>query len=507
MDLPSFNAVESQLMPSVIAALLLDSAIIAIWYMLGYVLNNPAIKGGAKAEMYQFVGTAILAAILASIFLMYSGGFIAFLSGTSLAPATISSLCSSITASTPLQFIDSNSLIMAGSANYITGNKGSASATSSFPGMCNVVSSVSSSSVDYPLAAAGVIIANLTNQTAANLNRLFVFDSYIGYLSKVSPTLSFCMQSSPNWVGPCMLPPMEVLPGFASAVLININASYTPFAGYSMVYQGLAPLTTLFPMALESFITQLAGISILLYIWPFLLFLGLVLRALPFTRKIGGLLIAVAVGVIIIYPFIFSIEYLSMSKGTIASANAPNSIYGFNSLDTMTVLPAAPCTTISSTAATANTLTVLGGNIFLGNMECSLYNPNFFVEPNISAIAKLNGCWPPGGNKYGAFTAITEDSAYLLIPVFANFLVSFLVNQGYSMNAFQSTFQNIYLPAKCEPNAAENTSFMMANAYGMVGIVTYWLPILNIIITLISIIGLSGLLGGDTNLAGISKLI
>ncbi len=501
MDLPSFNAVSSQLMPSVFAALFLDSAIIAIWYMLGYILNNSTIKGGAKAEMYQFVGTAILAAILSSIFFMYSGAFIAFLDGTSLAPSSISSLCTSIASNTPLQFIDSNSLIMAGSAHYI----GSSGSQSNFPGLCSVVSSASASSIDYPLAAVGVIIANLTNQTAANLNRLFVFDSYIGYLSQVTPTVSFCMQGFADWVGPCIFPPMEIEP--TPPVLIDINASYTPFAGYSMLYQALAPLTTLFPMALESFIAQLAGISIFLYIWPFLLFLGLVFRALPFTRRIGGLLIAVAVGAIIIYPFIFSIEYISMSKGTTASANAPNSIYGFNSLDTMTVLPAPPCNSISSSAPT-NSLVVLGGHVFLGNMECSIYNPNFFIEPNVSAIAKLNGCWPPDGDKYGAFKAIAEDSVYLLLPAFSsNFLISFLVNQGSSMNAFQSTFQNVYLPAKCDPNAAENTGFMLANAYGMLGMVTYWLPILNIIITLISILGLSGLLGGDTNLAGISRLI
>ena len=49
--------------------------------------------------------------------------------------------------------------------------------------------------------------------------------------------------------------------------------------------------------------------------------------------------------------------------------------------------------------------------------------------------------------------------------------------------------------------------FMIMNAYGIIGIPAYWLPIMNLVITLSGIIGLSGLLGGDTSMAGLGNLV
>ena len=65
----------------------------------------------------------------------------------------------------------------------------------------------------------------------------------------------------------------------------------------------------------------------------------------------------------------------------------------------------------------------------------------------------------------------------------------------------------IDLPVNCKPQAALNTFFALLNAYGLIGIDAYLLPLINLVIFITSVIGLSGLFGGDTELAGLSKLV
>ncbi|MEM3199144.1 MAG: hypothetical protein QXD11_00150 [Candidatus Micrarchaeaceae archaeon] len=517
--LPSFSALSSQLIPAVLLALLLDSALMAAWYLAGVALNRADIKGSAKAEFYQLVGTAILISIISGLLIMYSSSFASLLHGTSLDPVVIANTCNSIESNTMLQILDSNSIIMAGSYKYIN----NADTANGFPGLCTIASSAAStqsdtSNLDYPLAASGIIIANLTNQTAFNLNNLFIVDSYIGYMSSLSETYGYCLQPGPDPFGPCILPPTSI----ASPTIMFIYASMKPFAGYNVVYQSLGPIANLLATSFESFIAQLLGISIFLYIWPFLLFFGLLFRALPFTRKIGGLFIAIAIGAIVVYPFIFAVEYLNMYNG-LSNVNSSqsltfNSIYGFNSLLPTVALPAIPCSSSVHGALASCTLSTdqpitYGSNIIVSNNEnteeCQIYKTNFFVQPNISTIAMLNGCWP--GKSMVA--AMFGDDGYLMLPLAssASILMSLIGNNG---NGFFSNsgliytiLQQSYLPYKCGPIGAKNTAYMLTNAYGIIGVTSYWLPLLNIFITLIAIIGLSRLLGGDTNLAGLSKLV
>ncbi len=338
-------------------------------------------------------------------------------------------------------------------------------------------------------------------------------------MSSLRETYGFCLQASVNPFGPCILPPTSVV----EPVIMFISASMQPFAGYSIIYQSLGPLANLLAMSFESFVGQLISISIFLYIWPFLLFFGLLFRALPFTRKIGGLFIAIAIGVIVVYPFVFALEYLVMYNG-VSNANPStslslNSIYGFNSLSPVVALPAEPCSSVLHSALASCSLStdqpiVYGSNIVVSNNEnteeCQIYKTNFFVQPQISNIARLNGCWPPKGKMYNV---ILPDTEFLMWPgtSSASILIGLIGSSGngfFSNGGFISTFiQESYLPYKCGPIGAKNTAYMLTNAYGAIGVTSYWLPLLNIFITLIAIIGLSRLLGGDTNLAGLSRLL
>jgi hypothetical protein len=70
-----------------------------------------------------------------------------------------------------------------------------------------------------------------------------------------------------------------------------------------------------------------------------------------------------------------------------------------------------------------------------------------------------------------------------------------------------SSYPILFTSPQCTPPEAEAMLFSLVNSYGMYGINAYFLPILDLLITISAIIGLSGLLGGDTELAGLSKLI
>ena len=380
-NFPSISSVSGSLVPLVIAALLVDGMIIGVWYMLGYLINNQGVKKSAQSEVWQLIGTAALISIILFSLAAFSGLFQSALNGSSLlSQSTISTMCYGIGSHSQMALLQINP----GSNGIIAP-------------LCSVVSGSASdlatSALDYPLAASGVIIANMTNQTVNNLNGLFVVDAYVGFLSKLSPMFIICI---PGIVGlpVCIVPSVPPLP--PPDLLFSWTA--TPYAGMEMIYRGLGSLGILFTSSLESFIIQLTILVIFLYIWPFLIFGGLVLRATPFTRKIGGLFIAVAIGAIFFYPTVFTIQYLVLGHGLgnvpvyspsnvfAVSSNSISYIYGFNGLYTN------PVTALPNT------------------------NLNFFVMPKVSDVANAYGCWPPNGATTGALTAEETDVAYQLIP-------------------------------------------------------------------------------------------
>ena len=244
--------------------------------------------------------------------------------------------------------------------------------TGSFPGLCALVSSTSTditTKLDYPISATSVVIANLTNQTAANLNSSFTIDAWIGFLGALSPQLNLCIDKPPAAV-PCLIPNPILSP------LFELRYTNTPYAGYSMLINNLGTFGALLNFSVQSFVAQLLLLTIFLYTWPYLLFGGLVLRSTIFTRRIGGLLMAAAIAGLMIFPMVYAFEYLSIGNGiqqtavggTSSNAVVANAIYGFNAV---TALPGA-------------------GN---GN-----YVINFFVQPNIKTIANTLNCWPGGSS-------------------------------------------------------------------------------------------------------------
>ncbi|MDE1856616.1 MAG: hypothetical protein KGH98_00865 [Candidatus Micrarchaeota archaeon] len=498
--LPVVSPVQTDIMPLIIAALLLDAMIVAVWYFAATLLRNQGAKQGALNEFYQLIGTVILTMIIIGALVSYASIFQAQGSlnkGSLLSQSSIMSLCSQISNTTYLQLLGKADSVLNAAAPPST----TQTPQQPFPGLCGIVGYPQSSltaEIEYPLAATGVVVANLTNQSVANLNSYMVEDSFVGFLSRLRPAIQICVPGS-NVVS--CFPTVN-----AGQSLFYLKFDFRPYYGYDMIYSSMKVISYLMDLSFQASVAQLLIIVSSIYIWPYLIFGGLLLRAVFLTRKIGGLLIAVAIGMVIFYPTVFGIEYLALGHGSAAafssSPNSTASVYGFGGL---------------LNASTNSTLAIPAANntAVFPNRSISAYVPNFFVQPSMKAIGKYYACWPGGpafGNKLLPQTisdgnlveAESEDILWTMVP--APDVISFIsLNVG--ALGFQKGAPNFPLPYNCPADGMLGMFYGFMSAYGMIGVSTYFLPIINILIVIAAILGLSGLLGGDTSLAGLSRLI
>ncbi len=476
LAITSYSSVKSMLMPLVALALLIDAVLVGAWYMIGSLLNNNTVKAAARSEGYQLIGTGIMVIAILALLIVVGYMFFSVANAyTLLNASTITNLCNGLHANSQLDALSSSTSLLVSSG--------------AFPGLCSVASQAQAKPptftgmIDYPLAATGIVIANLTNQTAMQLNDAFLVDSWLGFLSTMKPTVNICIAAGEPVPIQCIVP--------VAPPDLTIQFSITPFAGLKMVYDGFGALGTLMITAVESFMAQLTITAIFLYAWPFLLFGGIILRAVFLTRRLGGLLIAFAIGGILFYPAIFSIEYIAMGSGLASlmgynsqqsgapytfAQNSTPAAYGFNDIFTSSL------TFIPASADPSNE---------------TPYLTNFYVLPRISNVAQHDSCWPYQGKLTDAETAVI---AYFLIP--GTQVIAII--RGASPNSIPSFLD---APIDCNRDQSLNLLYDLMRVYGVDGIAAYFLPIINVLVVLTGIIGLSGVLGGDTSLAGLSRLV
>jgi hypothetical protein len=495
-------AAGTNLIPLVMAALLLDAGIIVIWYYLGVILNNRGYRASALGEFYQLAATVIIAAVIIGSLGIFSSTFSSILGSTHLLnSATVNSMCANVMAENAnyqsgLSLIGPTDSLLAGSGNSMA-----------FPGVCTLLNPKAGdvgAAIDYPLAADAVVIANVTSQSAANLNSLYYIENFILFLDEMKIRTIVCVGELDS----CELPdPLN-------PEIVSIMFQYQPYDGLSMLKGVGSTIGSLTTTEVEGNIAQLIVMAIILSAWPYLLFIGLVLRSTFFTRKLGGAMIAVAVGAILFTPIIFSVEYLTLSNAN-AFVGAP-AAYGFGNTITgnsVTDLPAASCITSGLAAGVASRLagnlgTAAAGYIQGTGSSCTAkYNLNFFVEPNFQAIAQFNSCWAGSGATYFANEA--SDAVVLAIPGVGllSGALSLLGSIGGTLTTGSAFNFQPLLPYTCSEFSAYNTFIQLLEATAIGGIVGYFLPILNVIIVFTGIVGLSRVLGGDTSFAGLSKLV
>ncbi|HUY70215.1 MAG TPA: hypothetical protein VMV00_01445 [Candidatus Baltobacteraceae bacterium] len=452
------------LLPLVAIALALDGAIVGIWYITGFVLNNNTVRGSAKEEFYQLIGTAVMMGIIIGALVIFSGLFYSSLGATKLMnPAAMSLMCANIQNGHSIDLLSGSTSVLAPSTK-----------PGGFPGLCNLVSKKAAPSItdqiDYPLAATSVIIANVTNQTIGNLDSTFVYDSFIGFFSQLTPTVTFCVPSEEGFNNACVNP-IRSQPAAGT-----VTYSAQPQEGFDLLFTNMITYGTLLGGATEALLGQLMMSVLFLYIWPTLLFAGIILRAVFYTRKIGGLLIAISIGFVMFFPAVYAFEYLAMGNGVPASTSQ---VYGFS-----------PDTGIPN-----NAIPTVNQN----------YQLNFFVQPNMRRVFLHEGCWPTIlGAPVPPAEAYIYDTASLSEPQVT--VLSLLEVSSLGTGTLAVPFITS-MPATCSEASGLNAFFPIIQSYGITGITAFLLPIINLFIMLTGVLGLSGQLGGDTSLAGLTKLV
>lgn len=493
-------AAQTSLAAFIIIAILLDALIVAVWYMLGYILNDQRIKANARGEFVQLIGTTILVAIIVGVLAFFASLYMSSYGSGVMSPQAMYYTCNNIASGSRLTLFAGNiisttagppPLPLSSQSNLLEGSP-------SFPGICAMVAKPTSftQQIDYPLAASDVLIANLTNQTLVNLNALFTIDTYLGFLDSFTPFVEPVCWSN---LEACLLPGL-------GTINFDMKISFQPYAGYDLIFNSYGPLGDLLALAFESYVAQFIFLVVMLLVWPYMLFIGVVLRATPFTRKIGGLFIAIAVGAVIFLPVMYAIEYTNLCAGVpyYVQGSAGQPLFT-TPVGCAQVNPSSPAARQQSPGAFAfnsfaygyNGLTTLPAN---SPLTGNYYDINFFVMPNVTYIgthtydSSGSACWPSGGIAQSELFAI----GYSLTPGFEAALLSA------SPSGVLSSF-NINI--SCSQQSALSLLYNLFQAYGVVGVSAYFMPLINMLVVISAVIGLSGMLGGDTELAGLAKLV
>ncbi len=449
-------------LPVIMLGILASASLVAVYYVIGVLLGNNRIKASAASEFGQIIGTALLIAAVLWVLGLFNSA--SFSLTTLLSRSTVYSICGQL-ANAHIDFISTGQL--RSSLNYY---------------ICHTLVNPAGSSditanLDYGLASAYVILANMTNQSLTNLNAVFIFESYTGLLTNLQPFVAVCEPTET-----CMLSnPYTTEPiSFAFKVIYSFNV----FKGYNIFRGVIFPMTGQATLMVYMYLLQMIVILILLYGWPYILAGGIILRSFLFTRKTGGLLIAIAVVGLLIYPFLFVFEYVTLS-------NAPSPIG---------LYPYANGYGPQQPYQIPQSMQLIGSEdsnppIYYGSSTF-----NFFVFPRADYILNYNGCWPTDGS---IAVQTLDVFIWYIIPGYS-LLTSALSLFTSSFNAYPTS---IIPNMSCTPDNVIKSLIAMINLYGWMSVTGVILPLINILISISAVRGLSSLFGGDTNLLGIGKLV
>lgn len=445
----------SNWLPIIVLSVLASASIATIYYIIGSIMGNARVKAGAVNEYGQAIGTLIIIIIIIGIFNLF--GNIIY---TELVPkSTTMQICQQLY-NTNIDFVSSNPSI-----NAPTGTPTQAVCSGIIQ---NVESGNLTANIDYGLGAVYVIISNLTNQIAWDINATYIFESYTGFLTNLDPFDKVCW---PNIT--CLAP---VTAGE------TVTYSYAPFAGYGTFRTVVFAVIGQADNILYADLIQLLGMLLLLYGWPFLLAAGVILRSSAFTRRLGGLMMAMCITGLLIFPLIYLFEYDALTNVN------------------------QPLTPIGAMQSTLPNLVMKGLNPQTGTeVDYGISNINFYVYPRADYILNYNGCWPTGGNMLKQELIIAGaymTPGYGLYLAAHDFLGSFVGALPALPAILQANGGRI-----CDPTNVVNSLLALENLYGMLFVLGVILPLINILIAVAGIKGLSLLFGGDTNLIGLGRLV
>ncbi len=508
-------------LPIVMIAILVSITFVSIYYLLGVVLNNARVKSRAISELGQALGTGVMLIVIIAILAFFGGGI--FSQVPAISPPNLLKVCTSL-GSSSIAFLQPGPPFGASGTGTFGGSPPVPSPTAVVCGEVNALQTNPSitDSIDYGIFSSYLIIANLTNQALANINALYVFEGWIGFASKFVAETQFC---SPG------LPPPPLCPDAAG---FGVKFTYSPLAGFDTLKNGITQPTEIqASLTFYMFFLQLVVSILILYLWPWLLAGGIILRATVFTRRAGGLLIALVMAWLLIFPLIYALEYssfqgLGTSLQPIGASNLPTlplytkgtdgslGVYGASGGGDVPALsvPTISCASgqfvyegvcgYPKTASCSSQAAAPCPTNPDGTTEVQGININFFVFPKVADVLRFYNCMPP--NLPGAELAFSD---FYLIPGFGAVTgyigaVGGLVS-GLPYNPTDISYLSDQLG--CNANNGISSALALANVYGLMGVTAYLVPLLNLIIIISAAVGISGLLGGDTDIIGLSKLL
>lgn len=429
-------------LPILLLALILSASLIGIYYAIGSALHNNKVVSRAVIELGQVVGTAVIVVIIIFVFAFVGSGF-SYLSVIS--PKSVLTLCNQLSTS-QVQYINS--------VGTLGGSQNNPTPTGA---VCSAVSDLSQGSgsltsrLDYGLFASYLIVANLTNQAANNLNAFYGFQGWIGFLSQITPEADVSVPEA-----------------------FSLSLKITPLKGYLAISDIARPAELEAGLSFYLLFIQMLMTILFLYAWPYMIAAGVLLRTTFFGRRTGGLLIAAGVSVVLLFPMMYILEYTAFTNKLLAGP------IGASSLPSLPLYQRA-----------ANNTVVIYGETPSGSS-----NMNPFVLPNATGVLELYSCLP--GDLWSAISSIS--SSYT-IP-FSGYSPSLFEFGGGFINGEPAT-----PPGSCGPTQAIGSVLALTNLYGITFVAAVMLPLFNVIIAIAATLGLSRLMGGESDILGLSKLI
>lgn len=151
---------------------------------------------------------------------------------------------------------------------------------------------------------------------------------------------------------------------------------------------------------------------------------------------------------------------------------------------------------------------------------------SFYVFPNMPSVIRLYSCNPPDFGQPAPFTAndgtntpdgiidievriVNSLDAHSVLSVFNSLdeLTTLVPGSSLSTVSVNNGVYQVGVPCGIAPFAVTNALEGIINVYGIQSVVGFILPILNILMLLSATFGLSSLMGGETNIIGLSRFI
>ena len=102
------SSVGNEFIPIILIAILADSMIISLWYMISSIINSSEWKAGAISEFYQLVGTVIIMVIIVGALGTYGSAFVSSLSNSGLSPTSMTLTCANLELNSNLNILKLN---------------------------------------------------------------------------------------------------------------------------------------------------------------------------------------------------------------------------------------------------------------------------------------------------------------------------------------------------------------------------------------------------------------